>query len=463
LSGLHRRWLAQPGQSQSEGEGNNPPHLVAPVLAAGSVSANNANIPQNPIHCQPHTETKVGGSPKAVSPSSPNPKAAITVAVFSGKGGSGKTTTTFNLGAALVRAGKRVLYVDMDGGQASLSAWVLGLVGEEVENLEYGLYEAMKETVLQGKADSAEQRRLYLEKASRCARWLDRDKRRAILANNLELAALETELIGETGREYFLKQFLQFFKRTFDFILIDCPANRGLLTVNSLTAADYLLMPIELTPIAWQATRSMLQHPRFLPAITGRSWREEMTRLGLDSTKWHSASLKKPKAKSATTPTGQAKAETPTNQPDQQIELEWDEADEDSRTQLVYPNPALRLAGVVPFRFDPDSGPNREVLEALTQVFGPLPYFDTQTRLYQPATSRQSPGFSLLMPPVRSSATYQRGFSVHKDVAELNKRFAPLWDYVARQVIGLADEGSSAATPNSASRGDQAQPVSAQG
>jgi hypothetical protein len=115
---------------------------------------------------------------------------------------------------------------------------------------------------------------------------------------------------------------------------------------------------------------------------------------------------------------------------------------EDSRAQVVYPNPRLKIGAIVPFRYDPAFKPNQEVLAALSAIFGPFPLFDKQARRYcldlaEDVTEWEDCPTKLLMPPVGASATYQRSFSRSADVAELNKRFAPLWDYVAAHLISL--------------------------
>jgi chromosome partitioning protein len=207
--------------------------------------------------------------------------------LYSGKGGSGKTTSTFHLAAALVAKGYSVLMVDWDGGQASLSA----MANVDVTGLEYGLYEAIRtmldnETLwLSGGSGSnpAQQQdlRALLGKTSQVVK--EEDRRFAIIGNNLELAALESELSDMTGREYVLQKFLARYSPRFDFTLIDPPANRGLLAVNALTASHSLLLPVEASSIGFQATCSMLSHNKFLPRITGRSWTEEMGRSGVSA------------------------------------------------------------------------------------------------------------------------------------------------------------------------------------
>ena len=139
------------------------------------------------------------------------------IAVLNHKGGVGKTTTTINLAAALQQKKKRVLAIDMDG-QANLTE-SFGLSIEE----EQTVYGAMK-----GKYP------LPLVETAGGVTCLD-------------LSAAEAELINEPGRELILSGLIakSLDHRKFDYILIDCPPSLGLLTLNALTAADYLIIPVQ--------------------------------------------------------------------------------------------------------------------------------------------------------------------------------------------------------------------------
>ena len=134
------------------------------------------------------------------------------IAVLNHKGGVGKTTTTINLAAALQQKKKRVLAIDMDG-QANLTE-SFGLSIEE----EQTVYGAMK-----GKYPLP-----LVETAG-------------------GVTAAEAELINEPGRELILNGLIGKLleNRKFDYILIDCPPSLGLLTLNALTAADYLIIPVQ--------------------------------------------------------------------------------------------------------------------------------------------------------------------------------------------------------------------------
>lgn len=143
------------------------------------------------------------------------------IAILNHKGGVGKTTTTINLAAALQQKKKRVLAIDMDG-QANLTE-SFGLSIEE----EKTVYGAMK-----GEYP------LPLVKTENGI---------SIVPACLDLSAAESELINEPGRELILKGLITRLLDTqkFDYILIDCPPSLGLLTLNALTAADYLIIPVQ--------------------------------------------------------------------------------------------------------------------------------------------------------------------------------------------------------------------------
>ena len=143
------------------------------------------------------------------------------IAVLNHKGGVGKTTTTINLAAALQQKKKRVLAIDMDG-QANLTE-SFGLSIEE----EQTVYGAMK-----GKYPLP-----LVETAGGFT----------VVPSCLDLSAAEAELINEPGRELILSGLIakSLDHRKFDYILIDCPPSLGLLTLNALTAADYLIIPVQ--------------------------------------------------------------------------------------------------------------------------------------------------------------------------------------------------------------------------
>jgi chromosome partitioning protein len=148
------------------------------------------------------------------------------ISVFNNKGGVAKTTTTSNLGAYLARHGKKVLLVDMDA-QANLTSSV-GLEDEELEVTIHDLLkdqEFKKERILEVMQET-EFERLY------------------ILPADITLSDAEIEMSSYYSRESILKKILDSVSDMFDFILIDCPPNLGLMSINSLVASKYLIIPM---------------------------------------------------------------------------------------------------------------------------------------------------------------------------------------------------------------------------
>lgn len=156
------------------------------------------------------------------------------IAILNHKGGVGKTTTTINLAAALQQKKKRVLAIDMDG-QANLTE-SFGLSIEE----EQTVYGAMKGE--------------YPLPLVRTAGGL------SVVPSCLDLSAAESELINEPGRELILKGLIAKLpdSQKFDYILIDCPPSLGLLTLNALTAADYLIIPVQAQFLAMRGMAKLM-------------------------------------------------------------------------------------------------------------------------------------------------------------------------------------------------------------
>jgi chromosome partitioning protein len=149
---------------------------------------------------------------------------AKVIALCNQKGGVGKTTSTINLGAALTEFGRRVLIVDFDP-QGALS---VGL-GMPAHMLDKTIYNVMIE------------RSITVDDAIIRTGVDNMD----LLPSNIDLSAAEVQLVAEVGREHTLLRVLRPVIDVYDYILIDCQPSLGLLTVNALTAADGVLIPLE--------------------------------------------------------------------------------------------------------------------------------------------------------------------------------------------------------------------------
>jgi chromosome partitioning protein len=144
-------------------------------------------------------------------------------AVANQKGGVGKTTTTVNLGACFAELGQRVLVVDLDP-QANAST---GL-GLNPRQLEYSLYDVLLQDVpIEEVIEPVSVKNLYVAPSS------------------LDLAGAEIELVPALNRERKLKEAIKTVADDYDIVLIDCPPSLGLLTINGLTAANEVLVPIQ--------------------------------------------------------------------------------------------------------------------------------------------------------------------------------------------------------------------------
>ena len=145
------------------------------------------------------------------------------VSILNNKGGTGKTTTAVNLAAGTALQGKKVLLIDLDPqGNATTG------LGFEKATLPTTVYNVLSQTrkpdevVLGTKIEN-----LYL------------------LPSNLDLAGAEVELSSAPGREYVLREALSSIKDRYDNIIIDCPPNIGLLTLNALVSSDLILIPVQ--------------------------------------------------------------------------------------------------------------------------------------------------------------------------------------------------------------------------
>ena len=141
-----------------------------------------------------------------------------TIAICNQKGGVGKTTTTLNLGVGLSRQGKSVLLVDADP-QSDLTA-SLGWNGDALEN-SLGRLPIVKDTIIHH------------------PEGVD------LIPSNLDLSSMESQLVNAMSREKVLTDLLRDVKKDYDYILIDCMPSLGMITINALTAADSVIIPVQ--------------------------------------------------------------------------------------------------------------------------------------------------------------------------------------------------------------------------
>ena len=145
------------------------------------------------------------------------------IAIANQKGGVGKTTTSINLSAALAEKGKKVLVIDTDPQGNTTSGF--GIEKNELENTIYELLLgecSVQDCVIKDAYEGV-----------------------AIIPSNVNLAAVEIELVDAKNREFILKKEIDWVRDEYDFVIIDCPPSLSMLTVNAMTAADSVLVPIQ--------------------------------------------------------------------------------------------------------------------------------------------------------------------------------------------------------------------------
>lgn len=145
------------------------------------------------------------------------------IAIANQKGGVGKTTTSINLSACLAETGKKVLVVDIDPQGNATSG--LGVEKNELENTIYELFVGeceLSDCLIENVLDNL-----------------------SVLPSNVNLSGAEIDLIGIEKREFLLKKYITPIRDNYDFIIIDCPPSLNILTVNAMTTADTVLVPIQ--------------------------------------------------------------------------------------------------------------------------------------------------------------------------------------------------------------------------
>ena len=162
---------------------------------------------------------------------------AKVIAIANQKGGVGKTTTSVNLSACLGELGQRVLLIDIDPQGNATSG-----LGIDKGKIEKSIYDVLvddipiKDTVIGTEVDNLK-----------------------VLPATIQLAGAEIELVASMSRETKLKKAIETIKNEYDFVIIDCPPSLGLLTINSLTAANSILVPIQCEFYALEGLSQLLK------------------------------------------------------------------------------------------------------------------------------------------------------------------------------------------------------------
>jgi len=158
------------------------------------------------------------------------------IAITNQKGGVGKTTTAINLGASLAVLEKKVLVIDADPQANATSG-----TGFDVKKVKTSIYECLIE--------DADPRKIILNSE---IKGLD------LIPSHIDLVGAEIEMLNMSEREYILKRVIELVRDNYDYVLIDCSPSLGLITVNALTAADSIIIPVQCEYFALEGLGKLL-------------------------------------------------------------------------------------------------------------------------------------------------------------------------------------------------------------